>query len=109
MRLVFALLLSLCTPAMAHDHWINHGHYFSHVVVDPPYTGPTQCCGPLDCFMVPAKEVKADAQGLTIPGGWRMAYKDLHMSEDGQYWACWNFSGDVKVSLKCLFSPQPGT
>lgn len=88
-------------PAWAHDdaEWINHGRY--HSLADGSH-----CCGPNDCFVVPAEHMSA------LPSGWNInttgelvPYRETQSSEDGQFWRCKRHDG----SRRCFFAPQPST
>jgi len=91
-------LTSLVLPASAHDHWINHGNY----------RAPTgeHCCGPNDCFMVPANDMTPTAAGWLIKSlGETIPYSEAQPSEDGDFWRCKRYDG----SRRCFFAPQPSS
>lgn len=89
------IFLTLCTPAAAHDHWINRGDYRSP-------TG-THCCGPNDCFVIP--NVRAAPNGYILPDGEVVPFSEALISEDDDYWRCRATDG----SRRCFFAPQLGS
>lgn len=99
--IIAAVLVLSPVSAWPHDDaaWIDHGKYRSTV-------NNTLCCGPNDCFVVPAEDMSAWA------GGWNnnvtgelVPYRETHSSEDGQFWRCKHSDG----SRRCFFAPQPST
>jgi hypothetical protein len=83
------------TPAVPHDHWINHGHYLD------PVTG-VHCCNENDCKELTAAEIEGvltSANGGLIVGGVAFHRGQLHKSEDGKWYRCAN---------RCVFRPVEG-
>jgi hypothetical protein len=84
------------SAAAAHDFWINHGTYRS--------PRGEHCCGDNDCFMVPARDVRATAAGWLIESlGETIPYSEVQTSEDGEFWRCKRYDG----SRRCFFAPEP--
>ena len=82
--------------AFGHDHWIDHSGY----------VGPdgVHCCGPNDCFEVPAAEIGISAEGYILRGYKEVVpYREAQASEDGKYWRCKRLDG----SRRCFFAPSP--
>ena len=102
MRTVTSLIviILLTGPALAHDHWINHGHYTS------PKTGEL-CCGDQDCELVPEENVKITPQGYRLTTGEVVPYAETLKSEDGHFWRCHRF--DAAQSRRCFFAPEPAS
>ncbi len=92
-----AMVLAFSTPyASAHDFWISHGKYKS--------PRGEHCCGDNDCFLVPAREVRATAAGWLIESlGETIPYSEVQASEDGAFWRCKRYDG----SRRCFFAPEP--
>lgn len=101
-RYIVALAAALFAfDAHAHDdaEWINHGMYRSP-------TDGSHCCGPNDCFVVPAVQMSAWAGGWNVKTtGELIPYSETQSSEDGQFWRCKRHDG----SRRCFFAPQPST
>lgn len=86
-------------PAAAHDHWINRGDY-----VDP--RSGVHCCGPNDCFALPASDIEATPGGYRIRStGELVPYREVLPSEDASFWRCKKFDG----SRRCFFAPASGS
>jgi hypothetical protein len=92
-------LATTASPTLAHDFWINHGHYKS------PADG-SHCCGDNDCFLLPAEDVRPTAAGWLIESlGETIPYSEAQTSEDGEFWRCKRYDG----SRRCFFAPQPSS
>lgn len=99
-----ALLCALCMPALAHDHWINHGGYTD------PENAYVHCCGVTgdrpDCFEVSAEEVGIAPEGYVFkPTGETIPYSKVYDSEDGRFWRCRRSTG----MTRCFFAPKSGS
>jgi hypothetical protein len=95
--LVFVLLVSPMTNALAHDFWIDGQR------VDPQTK--KLCCGENDCRIVPDSVVhitpwgyRLDDTGETIP------MSRVQPSPDGLTWRC-RWGGETQ----CFFSPNLGS
>jgi hypothetical protein len=93
-RAVLALML-IITPALSHDHWINHGKYLD------PVTG-LHCCDQHDCKPLTEAAIETvtrgpdgamSVEGVTFRKG------QQHKSEDGRWYRC---------ASRCVFTPVDG-
>jgi hypothetical protein len=94
--------------ALGHDSWINRGDFHN--------PSGELCCGEGDCFVIPARQVSARADGYHIwllqPLGGADAlraeivpYSEAQPSPDGTYVRCKRPDG----SRRCFFAPPPNT
>lgn len=88
------LLLGMCTPAHAHDHWINRGHYRSSAGV--------HCCNATgaapDCVEIDPSTIRYTPGGFETEHGF-IDDRSVHPSEDGRSWLCRSPGGKPR----CLF------
>lgn len=104
LAITVAALVASSALACAHDHWINHGRYFS------PIDG-SHCCGDNDCEEIPSERVESHGDGsftFVRPGLYVTEFvpaREVQWSKDGNYWRCKKSDG----SRRCFFAPPPGT
>lgn len=106
--LVLAICPFLPDAIQAHDSWISRGGHRN--------AAGEWCCGEVDCFVLPARQVSARADGYRVwfiepfDGGDRVKteivpYGEAQPSPDGAYWRCKRPDG----SRRCFFAPPPNT
>ncbi len=98
-------------PALAHDHWINHGGYRNKA--------GEHCCGGEDCAALDPGAVRSTASGYTVKGYGTIngimgrlssrvqieeivPYSEVQRSRDGRFWRCQRADG----SRRCFFAPD---
>jgi hypothetical protein len=102
--LAFAIYLFFADAIDAHDSWISRGGHRN--------AAGEWCCGEGDCFVLPARQVSARADGYHIwfiepfDGADRVRaeivpYGEAQLSPDGAYWHCKRSDG----SRRCFFAP----
>jgi hypothetical protein len=107
--LTAALIAAGSTVALAHGaaNWIMNDPRTAH------------CCGPTDCHMEMANDVRPDGQGwLVVSTGQRFTSDDpsVYPSIDGHYWTCRKYPNPMpqgnmwirvgKKQVACLFVPM---
>ena len=94
-----AALLLLGGTAVAHDHWISNGRYFS------PIDG-SHCCGDNDCLEIKSEDIDSSGDGSYFLKklNERVPAREVQWSKDGNYWRCKKADG----SRRCFFAPPPG-
>lgn len=89
------IMALLAGPALAHDHWINHGKYLD------PVTG-LHCCDQHDCKPLNEAAIEGVLRqpdgGMTVEG---VTFRrgQQHKSEDGKWYRC---------AQRCVFMPVEG-
>lgn len=88
--------VALASVALAHDdaQWIADGKYRA--------SSGELCCGPTDCGIVPAHEVRHVPDGYVVRG-YHVPLGEILPSHDGKVWACVKPGG-----LRCVFVPLMG-
>lgn len=89
--LILATLFSV-RPARAHE-------------AHKGWSYPWECCANNDCTQISADRVKTAPGGYLVDGRFHVAQKDVRVSPDGEYHACFP-KPDV---LKCFWAPPPGS
>lgn len=75
---------------------------------------PYECCSQIDCFPVPASDVRVVPGGWTLSDGTHVKHHEARPSPDGQYHVCrtQNGKGDlIRLYSKpaCFWAPIPGS
>ena len=65
---------------------------------------PWECCHDLDCSEISPERVKPVAGGYMVDGRFHVLQKDVRVSPDGVYHACF----PQPDNLKCFFAPPMG-
>jgi hypothetical protein len=96
----FAVIVSLTivSPALTHDHWINHGAFRN--------AAGEWCCGEGDCFSLASDTVSLNGQGYILHGlNEFVPFAEAQPSPDGAYWRCKRPDG----TRRCFFAPPPNS
>lgn len=96
------ILLALGVIFFATPSWA-HGE-FSWIQDRDKRTGEA-CCGEHDCYKVQVEVVNGGYAFRHANLSYAVSYREVKMSEDGQYWACIPRPG----LLRCFFAPPMGS
>ncbi len=90
-----AFWAAMTGAALAHGDawWIERGGYRNAAGVS--------CCGPQDCWRLPAGAVHAVPGGYSVQGRPVIPVQQAIPSPDGAFWVCVNMQGVIR----CLFAP----
>lgn len=86
--LAFFAIFLLVNPAGAHE-------------ADKGWSYPWECCHDKDCAEISGSRVKPVAGGYVIDGRFNIAQKDVRVSPDGRYHACF----PKPDKMQCFFAP----
>ena len=94
---VLVPLLTIVSPAPAHDSWISRGGLKN--------AAGEWCCGDGDCFQIPPANINMNGKGYELYGMELVPFSEAQPSPDGAYWRCKRPDG----TRRCFFAPPPGS